>query len=143
MHTIRIAKIGRRPKHEPVDDREHRGVRTDAQRERQYDAGGEDGARAKPAGCITEILDDRLEENRSTQIARFFLGALDAAKRDASTTPRFVGRNAGADVLRGFTLDVEAQLVRKLALDSVATKQDADAVTDVAEQLVEQGGSPL
>ena len=127
MHPGGIVHQGRRPEEEPVDDREHRGVGTNAERQRQYHGDGESRPIAQAAERIADVLSAPVEPADAPRIALRLAEALHAAERDACPPPCFVRRQSlGTHQLLGFHFEMEADLVVQFAVDGSAVEQRAE-----------------
>ncbi len=85
---------------------------------------------------IAEIAAQDFERRHAACVAAGFLRAIDAAEREAGATLGFLARVAvlhlGVDVM----LEMEAQLVVQLAFQRAATKDRAQAVSQIVQHRV-------
>src|SRR5690606_36876736 len=129
------------PEQEPVDDREHRRVGADAEREGADHGDGEAGARADAAPGIAKVLPGDLEPGDAPARAAFFLHPLDAPEGEPRLAPGFPGRRARRDQLLRLPLEVEADFLVELAIDVVGPEDRAEPVPQLAPEVAEHRAS--
>ena len=135
MHRARIAQKRRRTEQQPVDDVEHRGIRTDAETEREHDADREARLRAKPAHRIADVGERGLDQRGAARVTALVLRAFDAAECQPREANGLVARDAVRLVSLGVALDVGAQLLVEIALDGAAVDEHAPTIAQIAPQL--------
>ena len=99
-----------------VDDREDRGVRADAQRERRDRHGGKTGILREGTAREAQVLPGRLEEGEPPAVADGFLRHLDAPELPDRVAARLFGRHPRADGIVDVHLEVGLELLGHLAL---------------------------
>src|SRR3954471_21962119 len=129
------------PCQERVDEREDGRVRADADREGQHHRQAERWMLAQRARGVPEVLEHGLEAHRAAAIAALLLGPFDAAEDKPSAPKRLVRLDAGSGILLGFALDVEAELLRQLALHLLAPEECAQTISQIAPELVQHRSS--
>jgi hypothetical protein len=91
-------------------DTEDRGVRADAQSERDDDDGRERGRVAQRSGGVFHVGDDALEPGKSALVADRLGRDGEAAGIEEGAPPGFIGGHAPADVLRRRHLQMGVEL---------------------------------
>src|SRR5205823_3267699 len=117
--ALRRSQERRRPEEQSVDDAEHRGVRADAETEREYDRDGESRLETESAQCVPEILSARappfgptlLPDERAIDGGESLARALDVAEPPLGLLARFVARHAAGHEIPHRHLEVKTQLV--------------------------------
>ncbi len=99
-----------RPQHDRFEQAEDRGVRADAERERQDDDRGEPGIAPERAQRVAHVLVDLFQSRPRPHRARRFFRQRDVAERDQRLPARFVRRHAAIDVVLHFALEVIADV---------------------------------
>ncbi len=130
-----IAQKGWRPQEHAVDDGEHRGVRADAEAERNNHARGEPGCGAQTAERVSRVLQDGLEQCGAAPISARFLGAVDAAECDICAAHGLGAGEAGALELVRLAIEVKAQLVVEVPFQRRSANECPDAVFEIAQKL--------
>src|SRR5262249_39810044 len=115
-----------------VDDGEDRGIRADAERERQDRGGRVARALAERPPSVAHVLEHGLEEHRAARVAGLLLRLVDAAELDERRAPGLRGREAAAQALLGLPVEVEGELLLELALLPLRAEEHAQAARDLA-----------
>ena len=128
MHACRVVHQRRRTKEQSVDDREHRGVGTDAEREREHHRDGERRPVAQPAEGVADVLATPVEPADAAGVAMFLADLFHTAKGDPRPPSRLLQRHAlGARQFFGLKLEMETDLFIQFAVDRSAVKEGAEA----------------
>jgi hypothetical protein len=115
--------IRERAQEHAVDDAENRRVGADADRQREDRHRGEAGMTAQRAQAVADVAREMLDGAGAELVPRSLAHLLYPAEPDHRLPPRFVRRHAGAAVLLGLLLDVEADLVVEPVLDPAPEDQ--------------------
>ena len=117
------ALVGQRLEEHAVDDAEDRGVGADAERHRQDDDEREAWRLEERACPVAHVLHERLGGAHEPRVADVIFHTADVAERGDRRAARLIARHAGADVLVGLHVEVEAHfgVERALELGSTTT----------------------
>ena len=121
---------GRLPQHERVDEREDRGIRADAEREREDRNECEARASADAAHGIAEVGGTLVEEPHAERGAAVFLLRLDRAELDPRAPARLCWSHTAADEIVGERVDMEPEFVGHLAFERRAAKNSVKPHAD-------------
>ena len=119
--------IGKRLEENAVGDAEDRGVRGDAERDREQDDERVSRGVAQRADRVPDVADEILEVRAAAGLVPLLFEALDAAEGGEGSAPGLIARDAALFQLGGFHVDVEAHLVVDLALVPPAAEEVEDA----------------
>ena len=131
VHTGRVAHERRRSKEQLVDDPEHRRVRADPESKRHHHAKRECWTRSQPSKRIADVLQGRLDHDRTARVAAVVLDAVDSAEREPRPAHRLLARHTLSREFLGLVLDVEAQLVVHLAIEFRAIEKRTETAQEI------------
>jgi hypothetical protein len=114
---------GERMQHQAIRHGEDRGVRADAEGEREYGDRGETRRFAQHAQAEAQVLNQGFKEMRALGFAAFFLELLVAAELEPGASPGLCTRNAGTLEVIGAILDVRAQFLFHLLVNPRPMKE--------------------
>ena len=112
MQGLRI-RDGQGPQHERLVDLEQRGIRADAERQRQQRDEREDGRVTQGAQRVSQVARQIVEPTPPALVAAAFEDRVQRAEFATRPARRLVGRNAFGFELRGALLQVERQFLRE------------------------------
>ena len=101
--------VRQRRQQNSIDQAENRGIRADAQRQRQHRNYGKARRSSQGASAVTQILRPSFQESHAPRVPAFFFGSLHSAKLQASLAQRFRARQAAADEILRAGFDVETE----------------------------------
>ena len=113
----------RRAEEEVVGDREDGGGRADPEGEGQHRDEREAGVPPRAAQRVADVADEVLQGPGAARIPHRLLDGVDAAQARARPAPRLARVHARAQVLLGFHLQVESQLVLRLGVLAPAAEE--------------------
>ena len=129
-----------------VEDREDRGVRADAERERRDRDDREPRAAPEHAEGVAEILPEGFEPRAGARLAHGLLDLRDAPEIDPRLAARLLGAHPGGLVLVGEHLDRRGDLVLEVPLDAPPPEDIAREAADSSREAhgyVDSRASPI
>src|SRR4029453_672777 len=129
VHAPGITQVRVRPQHQSVDDAEHRGVRADAETERDDRAEREPWGTSKSADGVADVLLQVVEPWYRPQLARLLVDpghVAEAASRGPVGLRRVVARRA---CIALELCAMELQLLPQFGVEAVASKPVEDSCT--------------
>jgi len=115
------------PEEEHVEEREGDGDDAEAERDRRDDRQRHERRPAKRAQREAEVAPERLEERDPAFVSALVGGERNRAEPRQRPAPGFSSVHALSDVLPGFALDVERELIVELPFDPARCDQGAQA----------------
>src|SRR5262249_53179423 len=115
--------IRKRLEERPPEQREHRGVRADAERQRQHDGEAEAWRASNASQGEAQIAPEFLDPACAARVAHLFFLERDSAEGAGGRVARRVRRHAATDVFGGLRLEVIPELFVELALDGVSVDE--------------------
>jgi hypothetical protein len=112
-----------RPQEHGLEERENRGRRADAERQREGCGGREPGAAAKNSRAVPEVLAKLLDPEARPDVTSLVLVFLNASELEPRAPLGLAGRNALAPQVFRARLDMERQLVGEIAVELPAFEE--------------------
>src|SRR6476620_4877148 len=118
-------RIWQRTQEHRVDEAEDRGVRSDAEREREHGDRREARALPKRAQRVSSVLQRALDQADAARVTALLAALIDAAKLTKRREPRVFGRHAGGQVRLNLTVEVIADFLVHFLFDAPAPQERA------------------
>ena len=125
--------VGERAEDGSVHDAENRGVRSDAESERDDGGEGHGGSAAQRAQAVPGIVKEVEDPTDAPGIAARFADLFRSAEGDAGAPFSFGARDTGGAELLGVPVEVEAEFVLQLGFHGVAAEERAETVCEIAK----------
>src|SRR5262249_51790020 len=115
------------------DDADDRGVRADAEREREHRHQREAGIARHPAQAVARVLSQVLEPAPAPRVAALLAQDRRVAEPPARGRVRLVGRDAGGARVRGAQVEVEAHLLGEIAVEAPSAQKHAHPAGELSQ----------
>jgi len=119
--------IRQRVQQNAVDDAEDRGVRSDAEREREHGHDGKAGILAQHSCAISNVLPQRFQHRKASLISVSFLCGLNSSQFDHRLAARLFRRHAHAKIIFDVKLKMALDLLIKFPVLALLVEQAANS----------------
>src|SRR6266498_5425895 len=119
--------IRQRVQQNAVDDAEDRGVRSDAEREREHGHDGKAGILAQHSCAISNVLPQRFQHRKASLISVSFLYGLNSSQFDHRLLARLFRRHAHAKIVFDVQLKMALDLLIKFPVLALLVEQAANS----------------